>query len=309
MTLKYSLEENINTALMIKEPIVIVEGQDDVKFYNNIAEIGEISVDVQAIEMIDGYAEGCEQVCKAIDKVEELIENDERVKKYVVGIIDRDVRQYLGELPEKNNLLVLKYYSYETHLITDITIKKMLEVLTKASGEMITDEVINWLKNKFKEQSSKEIYYFSLEALKKRMDNTYESEIQYGARGGAVIGCGRQHMWAKIAPKIDELDEFAVSQNISIEDLKYIVKGKWFLDSWCDFLIEISKKLKDLCGINLPKCRYCIAGIENKCLWKYSSKFQIEQIKSMLCTKEFIDIEEVKYISDYIKTCCELGES
>lgn len=40
-----------------------------------------------------------------------------------MGIIDRDVRQFLNNLPSKNNLLVLKYYSYETHLITDVTIK------------------------------------------------------------------------------------------------------------------------------------------------------------------------------------------
>ena len=56
------------------------------------------------------------------------------LKKYVMGIIDRDVRQFLNNLPSKNNLLVLKYYSYETHLITDVTIKRLLEQLTKNSG-------------------------------------------------------------------------------------------------------------------------------------------------------------------------------
>ncbi len=101
-----------------------------------------------------------------MDEVAHLIQNDNRLKKYVMGIIDKDVRQYLNNLPVKDNLLVLKYYSYETHLITDITIKRILEQLTKVPGSLITQEVIDCLKQDFESQSN-ELYYFSLEALKK----------------------------------------------------------------------------------------------------------------------------------------------
>ena len=78
-----------------------------------------------------------------MDEVASLIQKDNRLKKYVVGIIDRDVRQYLNNLPVKENLLVLKYYSYETHLITDTTIKSLLEQLTKIPGSLITHEVVD----------------------------------------------------------------------------------------------------------------------------------------------------------------------
>ena len=121
------LEETVIVAFMCNLPVVIVEGQDDIKFYDNIATLNNINIDVRAIETVDGYAEGCEQVCDAMEEVQELIINDVRLKKYVMGIIDRDVRQYLNTVPEKNNLLVLKYYSYETHLITDKTIGRLIE--------------------------------------------------------------------------------------------------------------------------------------------------------------------------------------
>ena len=118
--MKNDLEETVIAAFMCKQPVILVEGQDDIKFYDNIASLKRLSVGVQAIETIDGYSEGCEQVCNAMDEVASLIQKDNRLKKYVVGIIDRDVRQYLNNLPVKENLLVLKYYSYETHLILSL---------------------------------------------------------------------------------------------------------------------------------------------------------------------------------------------
>lgn len=63
---------------------------------------------------------------------------------------------------------MLKYYSYETHLITDVTIKRLLEQLTKIPGSSITQEVVEWIKDEFENQSN-ELYYFSLEALKRNL--------------------------------------------------------------------------------------------------------------------------------------------
>ena len=109
MGMKNDLEETVIAAMMCNQPVILVEGQDDIKFYDNIATLEGLSVGVQAIENIADYSEGCEQVCNAMDEVETLIQNDNRLKKYVMGIIDRDVRQFLNNLPSKNNLLVLKY--------------------------------------------------------------------------------------------------------------------------------------------------------------------------------------------------------
>ena len=285
---------------MCGHPIVIVEGQDDIKFYDNIATLNELSVEVRAIETIDGYTEGCEQVCNAMDEVATLIQNDKRLKEYVIGIIDRDVRQYLNNIPESDNLLVLKYYSYETHLITDKTIKRLLEQLTMAPGSLITQGVVDELKRDF-ENNSKELYYFSLEALKKMCDNSYQEDIAYGLDGGAVIGGGKQYRWGKISLKINDLEHFAAIYNISKNDLKYIAKGKWYLTTWCDYLTRKVKSLSLLCGTKIPQCKYCEVQQKNKCLWRPSSSFQVPEIESLLNTRQFIDVDEVKYISDYMR--------
>lgn len=83
--MKYDLRETVIAAFMCNKPVIIVEGQDDIKFYDNIATLNGLSVDVQAIETIDGYSEGCEQVCNAMNEVEAIFENDNRLKKYVMG--------------------------------------------------------------------------------------------------------------------------------------------------------------------------------------------------------------------------------
>lgn len=298
--MKNDLEETVIAAFMCKQPVILVEGQDDIKFYDNIASLKRLSVGVQAIETIDGYSEGCEQVCNAMDEVASLIQKDNRLKKYVVGIIDRDVRQYLNNLPVKENLLVLKYYSYETHLITDTTIKSLLEQLTKIPGSLITHEVVDWIKQDFESQLN-ELYYFSLEALKKMCDNSYQADITYGLDGGAVIGKSKQYKWSLIETKTNDLDQFAIVHGISKCDLKYIAKGKWLLATWCDYLIKKAKVLHSLCGIQIPQCEYCKAGQTNKCLWKKSSSFQVVEVESLLYTQQFIDLNEVNYIWKYMK--------
>lgn len=298
--MKYDLTETITAAMMCHEPVVIVEGMDDIKFYNNIATLNGLNIEVRAVETIDGYSEGCESVINAMNDAQVIFINDIRLKEYAIGIIDRDARQYRGTLPSIDNLLVLKYYSYETHLITDATIKKIIKQLTKADSTLVTDEVVSFIKSKYAQQDE-ELYYFSLEALKKICDDTYVADIQYGEKCGSLTGGLKAHKWSKIGPKRDDLDQFANSKALSKSDIKYIAKGKWYLSSWCEFLYKISKELYQFCGTNLPKCSFCEAGIPNKCLWRANVGFQLAGIENSLYTDFYIDMDEVQYIADYMQ--------
>ena len=47
--MKNDLEETVIAAFMCKQPVILVEGQDDIKFYDNIASLKRLSVGVQAI--------------------------------------------------------------------------------------------------------------------------------------------------------------------------------------------------------------------------------------------------------------------
>lgn len=147
--MKYDLKDTINAALMTQTPVAIVEGYDDIKFYSNIALEKSLNLDVKAIETIEDYGEGCEQVIKAVDDATQLIQNDSRLKKYVVGIIDRDIRQYRGTIPVYDNIIILKYYSYETHLITPTTITKLIEYIAKVPKALINQDVIDYISANF----------------------------------------------------------------------------------------------------------------------------------------------------------------
>lgn len=199
--MKYDLNDTINAALMTNTPVAIVEGYDDIKFYVNIASEKHLHLDVKAVETIDNYGEGCEQVIKAVDDATQLIQNDPRLKKYVVGIIDRDVRQYRGTLPEYDNIIILKYYSYETHLITPNSIIKLIEYITKAPVTLINQDVIDYLMTDFSTNNLERLYYFSLEALKTSCDSSYRGEVTYDTEPGALTGKGGNHFESLVFPK------------------------------------------------------------------------------------------------------------
>ena len=181
-----------------------------------------------------------------------------------------------------------------------MTIKRIIEQLTKAPGSLITQEVVDWLKQDF-ENYAAELYYFSLEALKKMLDSTYQANMNYGLDGGVVIGGAKKYRWGLIEGKINDLDEFASLHSISKNDLKYIAKGKWFLATWCDYLMRRAKELSLMCGTQIPQCEYCKVGQDNKCLWKPSCSFQVIEIESLLYTQQFIDLNEVEYIFEFMK--------
>ena len=299
--MRYDLNDTITAALMTQTPVAIVEGYDDVKFYSNIALENNLNLDVKAVETIEDYGEGCEQVIKAVDDATQLIQNDSRLKKYVVGIIDRDIRQYRGTLPVYDNIIILKYYSYETHLITSITISKLIEFITKVPKALINQDVIEHLSEDFTSKHLERLYYFSLEALKASCDSNYSGEVTYDKEPGALTGRGGDHFEELVFPKKPDLDQFASSKNIKREDIKYISKGKWYLRYWCDYLKHYSNEFQNLCGNIFPQCNYCFSGKHEKCLWKVKCQIDSVTMESLLPTSEYIDYNEVSYIADALK--------
>ncbi len=299
--MRFDLNDLINAALMTNTPVAIVEGYDDIKFYSNIVSKSQINLEVKAVETIDNYGEGCEQVIKAVEDVTQLIQNDSRLKKYFVGIIDRDVRQYRGSLPQYDNLIILKYYSYETHLITPNSISKLIEYITKVPMNLINDNVIDYLLTDFSSRHLEKLYYFSLEALKTSCDSNYRGEVTYDNEPGSLTGQGGNYFASLVFPKKATLDQFASSNSISRSDIKYIAKGKWYLHFWCDYLQHRSKEFHSLCGSQFPQCDYCLRGKPEKCLWKVNCRIDSVTMESLLPTTQYLDYNEVSYIVDALK--------
>lgn len=298
--MKYDLEEAIMAAMMNHELLVIVEGQDDIKFYSNIAEKNGICADVKAVETIEGYSEGCEKVIEAMTEANGIITSDKRLKKHVMGVIDRDARRYRNTLPSLSNLLVLKYYSYETHLINNHSIASALTLLTRVPSNMVLDKVIEYVKEKYDDEYG-ELFYFSLEALKNACTIDYNASITYADDCGKLTGEGKKYYWSLISEKQDELDSFANEHHLSKNDIKRICKGKWYLGTWCDFLLHLTDSLYLECGNRLPGCIYCASGNKEKCLWRKKVKYQVPELEAHLIELP-LPGDEIDYIVLFMKS-------
>ena len=163
--MQFDLDEVLNEAIMTKTPCVIVEGVDDIPVYDGIINSSDRNVEVIAIEVIEGYSKGCDQVVEATKKLSETIEFSYDPADYVLGIIDKDVRDFREELPENRLLLVLDVYSIESHFVNPEVIEDVIRICTKSSSDMNTQELRNHIFLKCS-NNMEVMFLASLEALK-----------------------------------------------------------------------------------------------------------------------------------------------
>lgn len=299
--MKYDIEETLTECIMSGIPTILVEGIDDISFYENISMTIDKEVSIQAIENIEGYGQGCEEVERAINDIQEEIHANTQLKKLIMGIIDKDTRYYKGEVPNMSCLFVLEYYSYESHLTTSYSLKKLISILTQVSEKMVDDRAIEFMLQGLADKYDK-LYYISLEALKGRCEAGYIPVKRYKEEPGNIFSKGALgFVWPQIEVKKEELDKFAEEKQITREDIKYVAKGKWLLYVYCNHIIERAYLLKDACGNLIKSCKYCDSGNKTKCLWRTSANFQIPQLKNLLTSPMMFDENELMYIKDRIK--------
>jgi hypothetical protein len=304
MELKYNADELPNIAIMEGKPIVILEGKGDEVIYEKLAiNIGK-EIIFQSINLIAGYGTGCNEIIKLVEALQPKFANDPRCAKAIVGIIDRDVRPYRalyeGEIDYTqllgNGLFMLKYYSIETYFATPLLLKQFIAQVVFQPESQITDDVIDFVKQAHLETQN-ELYYFSLEALKKACDETYSEHISYGIE--IKEDAQRRSLQSRIVSKFEALTEFAASKNLSIADIKQICKGKWFLFSYFYKAEFNTRQLYEKCrNIEITQCRQCAVGNEGKdCLYKprITSRINIDQqIHSILTgTPDIKDMEDI----------------
>jgi len=215
--LKMEADELLAEAKMSDTIILIVEGNDDISIYEDIILTLTIEKDIEVyasenLEKISCKKSGCSGVKESLKKIKEC-SNGIEYDKHILGIIDRDATVYRGDDNDINGLLVLKYYSIESHFVTKEVIPLIISYFTKISHksidpnlkEKLFDEIYNKLKI---------LYYISLEALKKSCQNEYNALYQYGEVSTISIK-KNQHKMNQLTEKKEELDSFAQTFNIS----------------------------------------------------------------------------------------------
>jgi len=294
----YEIDELLNEAIMTKVPSVLVEGVDDIEVYDAICGFVTHDVEIYAIETIKGFSRGCEQVILALRNLHSLPESEEKVSQHILGIIDKDVRDFRGEIPELDSLLVLNFYSIESHFVSENVLKNILEISLKTNKGLITGDLITLLMIAVDEHLLG-LYYCSLESLKHSLQPAYEHHFGYSFPNDRIKDPNVQR---ELREKRADLNDFAKDVGVSqdIDSLKRIARGSWLVNEFASIAFKELKMLPQMCSDDLiAKCKVCMTGAVENCLYRVKKGIAKETIRSIALT--FIDVGEVEYIINRIE--------
>ncbi|EJS4016456.1 hypothetical protein NW014_004117 [Vibrio parahaemolyticus] len=278
--LQLEADELLNEAIMSETPVLIVEGIDDIGVYENISmSIGK-TCEVYAAENISGISEGCRGVITCIDNIRQA-SNDFDITPYILGIVDRDTRPYRNETPEDDAILLLNWYSMESHFLTNNATEFVIRNLTKVTNSLLSDDLIQQVHATVKSQLDW-LYYISLEALKGSCHESYQSCVGYSMGIGEIKG---RNLSAEVIQKQAELDAFATQKGITNcwDELLKICKGKWIFTEYCYQLKSQINLLKNKCETSeIEQCQFCLSETFDKCLYKLKNTYNENHIQDMI---------------------------
>ncbi len=296
----YEADELLNEAIMSDTPIVIVEGTDDIPLYEDLIKSLNKNIEVYASEnlIISGNISGCVGVVNSLNKINEFSQNI-NIEKYILGIIDKDVKDFRGEIVEIKGLFVLKYYSIESHFVIEDNIAYIISQFTNASISLLEKmNLHSQLFNEIVENMSIDLYYITLDALKNACESNYISLYKYSDK---IIRILNTNYSLDLSTRICELNSFAMDKNIQndFNNLLLIVKGKWLLEYFVLKIKSIIENLSNKCS-NERLCQFCQNTHYEQCSFKVLFKCDIKTIKTLLLKNT--SIASLDYIKEKIST-------
>lgn len=317
ITTPQTIHQILANAKMNKIKLVLVEGKDDVKKYEYILinsdkvtddrfidQVQIIPIEIIAQSDKDGnviyetgkvkrYTENCEGIISALSDINKNIEENKitiNIEKYLLGIIDKDVRNHredISLLP--NTLFLLPYYSIESFYVNmksvEVVLKKSIQRPSLIEEELIRELFIDSLNN-----TIDFLYYPVIDSYLNSIHPNQKVLFGYKKEYGYI----KDNFSRLISDEIkNELDSRKIIDK-NIETFQDICKGKWFLECWLENLIENIKKLPNLCRQNqIQQCIYCAGSIESKCEYKIqlSSSKKDLLFDSIFCDQDFANCE------------------
>ena len=287
-------------AVITHRPVIVVEGKDDIQFYDTICERIERDFKIVAVENIYGYTEGCDKVIDLTFDIQNTLLSQSHLQKLYLGIIDKDARNYrdinyFNTINGYLNLFVLNYYSYESHYITRENIRKIIKQFTSINNDLLGEVIIENIYNELTSSIVDILYYPSLEALKNAIVQNYATDVGYSDK--VNVFTKNPIKVANINAKKADLDIIAGNFNLSqnFNDLKLFSKGKWVLECFSEQIKIKLNNLSENCknGI-IVQCQYCEHGVNEKCLYRAKPLLNNTSIASLILP--FIDHIETDYI-------------
>jgi phage anti-repressor protein len=266
----------LNSCIMGNIPFILVEGMDDISKYHSIFSISDKyseSIQIEAIENIKDYSLGCEELIRCIDDLYiNHPQKHDKINKYIISILDKDVRDIKCNLPTHSTYIILKEYSIESIYVCKNSIKILLEFLIKGPNNLINRSIINNIFISTQQKLVDDLYYSSLDALNFTLNqqhkrNRYKFEYGFIENNNAIF---IQELSQDQTYKI-HLDTLASSINLSkdLNSLMKFVKGKWLYRSFIKIILEEVNLLTQKCqSSQITTCCYCNLGKFSQCLYK-----------------------------------------
>ncbi|WP_395608568.1 hypothetical protein [Pseudomonas sp. B22129] len=298
----YDVEEVYSQSIMTKMPIIIVEGVDDVPLYDRICNSKSKRASVFAVETLEGFGQGCISLIKAMDKVKGLPESKFDPQDFIAGMIDKDVRDFRGEIPRNDLVFVLRHYSIESHFVFPDILESLLAYSTRTTSDLRSPALISSIADCVG-RSFEVLYLASLEALKGALDPTYFSDVSYSYPYGRVKDLA---LIKKIKQKEADLLNFAELHGLQFDlhSLRMMSRGKWLLSVFCEEVERAILELPASCKAGaVAKCQFCVAVAHEQCLYKLKDGISGKNLK--IFAMQHTDMPSFDYIRSKVDSMYE----
>lgn len=282
---KLDIDTLFVNAIMTKTPLIIVEGHDDPKKISGIlSNSTKKQPTLKPVELIKNYAEGCGGVINALNDLKSNPHHaDDKLKKFVLGVIDKDVRNHRSEIPSNDLIYTLIYYSIESYFVNKISLESILHYILEGEMSIVNDDLISHIFEKSINRTLDIVYFPVLDALKSAKDRNHASKAKYDMESGTIKNhISKLYNESEITCLSDYAEEFSKNLDMMMD----ICKGKWLLDIWLECVKEQVTELPRACKSSLiSTCSYCQVGIHDKCLYKVKMVLQGTILHSHLFDK------------------------
>ncbi len=293
--MKLSLHDAIINAVMVKEPLVVVEGKDDLPIYTKLAGTISGNINVKPIQYFKGCSSGCSEIERKIEEVNNIYSHEHKAYDYFLGVVDRDAKEFRGEIKNYDGIFYLDTYSFENSFVSKNTLLSMVENITSLTESELTGDLSESLLNEIN-SSLTDFYYVTLEALKNSVETNYEGLI--GFSDAYETALKNPNIKIQLLNKREGLDIFANEKNLSCDcilNFSHFCKGKWHLKYFLTEIKKYAKNLHSLCGVHLEQCPYCKINDYSNCLYKVKSNIDVSHmITFMKSDLDNADFEAIK---------------
>lgn len=280
----------LTSSIMGKIPYILVEGMDDITKYHSIFSNSTNYLDtfqIEAIENIKDYSLGCDEIIRCIDDLyQNHPQKHDQIDKYIISILDKDIRDIKNTIPTHNTYIVLKEYSIESIYVCKESVEILLKLLTKGPVNNITDIIVNDLFLNIVSDLIDEMYYCSLDALNYSL-NLNHKMMRYKFEYGFIENNNEIFLNQISADTTYKniLDNLSNSYSFSNDlcSLMKFVKGKWLYRSFIKLVIAGARDLSNKCKNSIiTTCCYCKLNKHDQCLYKTISTQGYEYIDNHL---------------------------